>query len=228
MTAKIKFNVAKPSDPVENVEVVEDKLSPLPSPTEEPVSIGEGVPSVEEVLQAEPKRKRGRPSKDKVVPLDIPPPTEDSEGTAELAPKKRGRKPGNTNKKSTILSAEKIGRQIFGLHMMLDVAFPGTAISQEKASMLGESIREVMDAYDITIDEKVTSLIGLAATVAIVEVPVALKVRSILLERSKSAKVKARPLEQVRQQKVESGEPIREQSNVVNFNEPYIERGKPM
>jgi len=222
MSPKIKFNVPKPSEPVENltIELPADKVS-FPSPTENNFQNGEGVSLLEEVLAPHVEKKRGRPPKDKVVPLDIAPPIDG----VEEAPKKRGRKPGS--KKTPILTAQEIGKQVFGLHQMLNVVFPGTEISRESADMMGESIQEVMEAFDIVINRKVTALIGLAATVAIVEFPVALKVRATILERTKSGKVNAKPLEMVRKKTVESGEPLKESINPL-VDGLYIEKGVPM
>lgn len=108
----------------------------------------------------------------------------------------------------------------------MNVMIPGTAITQKDADLLAENMVAVAEAYDIKISEKVTSLIGLGAAVAIVELPVMVKVRNYVVVK----RVKQSALKKVQQQNqnpntVAEGEPMPSGEGVQVVDEESINYG---
>lgn len=178
-------------------------------PTVEETPAVPAVPAVE--TKAEEPKKRGRKKKeetelsDNVIPLDISPNVAGIE--PEAKPKaKRGRKASE----SKAVSVDAITRNIFAMHQMLNVIYPGTAIPPEKAELLAESVKTVADEFGFVINPKVAAIIGLVTTAAIVEGPVIMTIRNQLAQQSarqKAAEQAKREAQKVAQS-VDSGQPM--------------------
>lgn len=214
MAPKIKFNPIQLED--------EKDKHPL-SPTPPPLESGQNEENKESPLgregEEQPKKRKGRPPGTKnSKPLDVLPPIDgfDGEESSEPAKKKPGRpRKNNKNTAASLRDPKKMAEQIFGWHQMLNVFFPGTAISEAKSQTMGTALAEVMNAFDIQVNEKVTALIGLGTAVAIVELPVGLEVRKQLRYRALEQRAK--------KQAQTDGKSIAQQSEAIAKGEPFQE-----
>ncbi len=125
---------------------------------------------IKQVIEGE-KKKPGRKKKN-ATPLDIAPLVSEQKETKTAA---------NATKKYT---QEFLSNQVFGIHAMLDIVIKDTAITKLEADMMGKAMFDVMEAFDVVISPKVMSMLGLIATMGIVEVPVLLRVRKNALTRT--------------------------------------------
>ena len=125
---------------------------------------------IKQVIEGE-KKKPGRKKKN-ATPLDIAPLVSEQKETKTAT---------NATKKYT---QEFLSNQVFGIHAMLDIVIKDTAITKLEADMMGKAMFDVMEAFDVVISPKVMSMLGLIATMGIVEVPVLLRVRKNALTRT--------------------------------------------
>lgn len=109
---------------------------------------------------------------------DKPRESDEPETVAPTSPpptKRRGRPPGSgkgkAKKTTSTDSISALARQIEGIHAMADIIIPGMRISHAEAQLMAEAMQDVIDAYGITVNDKVTSLLTLAGVVGIVEMP---------------------------------------------------------
>ena len=158
---------------------------------------------IKQVIEGE-KKKPGRKKKN-AVPLDVAPLVSEQKETKTAA---------NATKKYT---QEFLSNQVFGIHAMLDIVIKDTAITKLEADMMGKAMFDVMEAFDVVISPKVMSMLGLIATMGIVEVPVLLRVRKNALTRSSQQIA-------VMQVKQESPKPLQ----LVHDDNDGIAVGKPM
>lgn len=183
MPAKVKFLVPKSEAA---------KPDSAPSPTPEPPANVEGVPSLPpENSAADPKPKRGpgRPKKNAPVPLDIPTVESDDEEQSVPKPDKPKRGPGRPKSKGSIVrDPAKLAESILGYHALADAIMPGVMISPSQAQAMADRIVDVMDAWDFQPNPKVTSLLALIGTVAVIELPNLKKVRFNLVQKAQAAR----------------------------------------
>ena len=158
---------------------------------------------IKQVIEGE-KKKPGRKKKN-AVPLDVAPLVSEQKETKTAA---------NATKKYT---QEFLSNQVFGIHAMLDIVIKDTAITKLEADMMGKAMFDVMEAFDVVISPKVMSMLGLIATMGIVEVPVLLRVRKNALTRTSKQTA-------VLQVKQESPKPL----TLVHDDNDGIAVGKPM
>lgn len=196
MTIKFIKPVEEESTP-ENVSRETIEVTPKETP-----SIGAND-IIKQVIEGE-KKKPGRKKKN-AVPLDVAPLVSEQKETKTAA---------NATKKYT---QEFLSNQVFGIHAMLDIVIKDVAITKMEADMMGKAMYDVMNAFDVVISEKVMSMIGLIATMGIVEVPVLLRVRKNALTRTSQQKA-------VSQVKQESPKPL----PLVHDDNDGIAVGKPM
>jgi len=100
--------------------------------------------------------------------------------TGEPLKKRRGRKPGSTNKQKENAGRLAIGaNQIQGLHVVLAklTGQPIFEISEFEAQMLASSIANVSEHYDLTASSKTMAIVGLCGAIGIVYVPRVVAVR---------------------------------------------------
>ena len=101
-------------------------------------------------------------------------------GEGEPVKKRRGRKPGSTNKSKENAGRLAIGaNQIQGLHVVLAklTGQPIFEISEFEAQMLATSIANVSEHYDLTASSKTMAIVGLIGACGIVYVPRVVEVR---------------------------------------------------
>ena len=158
---------------------------------------------IKQVIEGE-KKKPGRKKKN-AVPLDVAPLVSEQKETKTAA---------NATKKYT---QEFLSNQVFGIHAMLDIVIKDTAITKLEADMMGKAMFDVMEAFDVVISPKVMSMLGLIATLGIVEVPVLLRVRKNALTRTSKQTA-------VLQVKQETPKPL----TLVHDENDGIAVGKPM
>lgn len=163
MTIKFIKPVEEESTP-ENVSRETIEVTPKETP-----SIGAND-IIKQVIEGE-KKKPGRKKKN-ATPLDIAPLVSEQKETKTAT---------NATKKYT---QEFLSNQVFGIHAMLDIVIKDTAITKLEADMMGKAMFDVMEAFDVVISPKVMSMLGLIATMGIVEVPVLLRVRKNALTRT--------------------------------------------
>lgn len=158
------------------------------------------------------------------IPFNFPsaPETETKDALKpETEPKRRGRPPGSGqkggggggNKKPqssmNLMSVDSLSRAIRGIHEMVNIVFPGASISESNARLMAEQMRETMDVFGFNVNPKVTALVGLIGTVAVVEIPIVLSIRETRLQKLAELKAKQQAIE-LQNQPVEISEPYRE------------------
>jgi hypothetical protein len=110
---------------------------------------------------------------------------DDKPETASKRP--RTGKDGKKKKKtkvdvSSLISEEKLSQQIYGIHALASIWVPEAAISPEEALALGEAVYDVISMYDLAFLQNVLPWVKLAATLAMVEVPMVVRVRAKRLQ----------------------------------------------
>lgn len=114
----------------------------------------------------------------------------------EQAPKKRGRKPGSSNKtkgaERLALDPKELAPQIQGLHVMLATLTgqPVFEISEIEAKMLAGNIANVAQHFDITATSKSMAIVGLVAVAGMIYIP---RVAAIRRGRPKSVQSPVMP-----------------------------------
>lgn len=130
---------------------------------------GEAVPLVHP-----PKRGPGRPRKDAgQAPAEPPLETGNAGEPVQLfdAPKKRGRKPGSTNKTSRDLTG--ITQLLLTTHIALAslTKYEELALSPDEAGMLASSLAGIAEHYKIRIDGKAGAIMTAIYTVGVIYGP---------------------------------------------------------
>jgi hypothetical protein len=150
-----------------------------------------------------------------------------AEELGEEPPKKRGRRPQpadvlpTKDKKgketvSSVLSKDSVIKQVLGIHQILAlVTVPEAAITESDAELLGSAIYEVIKDSDLEWLTKYEKYINLAVAAAVVEVPVALRVKGAMDAKKKKPVVKAESEDKKKDDKIRTingiaeGEPLK-------------------
>lgn len=152
----------------------------------EPVAAAPAAPTPDENAGVTAPKKRGRPPK--VAPAN---------GEANPVPegeKPSGSKRGRPSKKKGVsFSGDDIStlaKQVTGLHQLAAIAtgIPELQITEEEGQMLGMSIANVAQEYDLSLDGKTGALLQLAAACGMIYVPrfLALKKRVVAAQAQKA------------------------------------------
>lgn len=119
-----------------------------------------------------------------------------SNGTAdEPVRKRRGRKPGSTNKKSqTPLSVNGLEALLYSSHMMLAsmMQAPGLALDKEESTRLAEATANVARHYNVEASEKALDWTNLIMALGMIYGPRLIEFRRVQGEKRKTA-AKANP-----------------------------------
>lgn len=219
MTAKVKF--IKPiREEIPNVPNVAKSAAEKSS---NPLGIVPEIPDLDEneleivvngknglVESITAPKTRGQ-TKDKIVPLDVKPSTA-IPPIEKKAPGNGGRNSTSKNKAGNspnLLSVEKISRQIYGGHQLLNTFVKGTDISQDQADLLAEAVKDVIEEFGFTINPKLAAIVNLVTVVAIVEFPVMLKVRQTVQQSRAAEQARLAAMQQAnvrKSQQIEVGQ----------------------
>lgn len=105
---------------------------------------------------------------------------------ANVLPKKDG---SGAEKIITELNAETVSNNIFGIHQILAMMVtPEFAIGKDEAKVLGEAVYNVIKDYNLEFLNKYSKYIDLIFAVAVVEVPVGMRVSAAIKKKKTSKK----------------------------------------
>lgn len=107
------------------------------------------------------------------------------------------------------LSPEILAQQVKGLHQIASMFVPGAEIADPQAKMLGDAIYEVVKDSNLEWLQKYGKYINLAVTVAIVEFPVAMRVRAIRDQKIQEARAQQAQMQAPKSTGVDAGQPLR-------------------
>lgn len=160
-----------------------EKESPAAAVVETPV-VETPTPEAQPGITA--PRKRGRPPKAAPANGEANPVTDDG------GPRKGPGRP-RKGKKGVSFSSDDIStlaKQVQGLHQLAAIAtgIPELAITAEESQMLGMSIANVAQEYDLALDGKTGALLQLAAACGMIYVPRFFELKKRVIENQAKQK----------------------------------------
>ena len=144
---------------------------------------------------AKPKKKPAAPK-----PKDLPEPVIPKKGKGQV---KKEEPP------KIELTPESITKQVKGIHAIAGMFIEGAAIGDPEAALLGDAIYQVVKDSDLAWLAKYGKYVNLAVTIAIVEMPVAARVRAIQMQKVAAKKQQEDSMKSEEKTGVDAGAPLR-------------------
>lgn len=147
------------------------------------------------------------------VPKEEAPKAPEAKEIPEPVIPKKKKSSGSSKKEPEVpkleLTPEILSQQVKGLHQIASMFVPGAEITEPQAKMLGDAIYEVMKDSNLEWLTKYGKYINLAVTVAIVEFPVAMRVKAIKEQQLQEKRAQQAQMQAPQKTGVDAGQPLR-------------------